>query len=113
MKMKAFEEQKKYLENIKLKFSISCSSYIKNAITYHFNEHANSYKIIDNSLNALPTHKIIFDVLIKFKGLIPWLYKSCVYYNQPKNYYEDVKNVSESALLRVSQKLTVLILDIY
>jgi hypothetical protein len=97
MKMKAFEDQKKFLENLKLKFSASASAFIKSTIQRKFSDHLKTYNIFEGSLNYLPSHKQIYDELIIYKEVIPWLYKSCIYYNQHnnmKNFYDEVKNVS-------------------
>ena len=54
-----------------------------------------SYKIVDNSLTALPSHKQIHEELISFKDLMPWIYKSNCYFNdvdQKKFYYNDLKD---------------------
>lgn len=83
MKMKAYEEQKRYLENLKLTFSSASSSHIKNSIMHSFNQHSNNYKEVENKL---PPHKAIFDHLIMFKDLIPLLHKSSV-----NKYYDEVK----------------------
>jgi hypothetical protein len=85
MKMKAYEEQKRYLENLKSTFSSASSSHIKNSIMHSFNQHSNNYKEVENKL---PPHKAIFDHLIMFKDLIPLLHKSSV-----NKYYDEVKTV--------------------
>lgn len=95
--MKAYEEQKKFLDNLKHKFSVSSSTYIKNAISFLINKHYESYKVVDNTLNSLPPHNSIHSHLVIYKDLILWLYKACVIYNEHntiKNYFEEVKNVS-------------------
>ena len=53
---------------------------------HSFNQHSNNYKEIENKL---PPHKAVFDHLIMFKDLIPWLHKSSTY----NKYYDEVKNV--------------------
>ena len=58
------------------------------------NKHLESYKIIDNTLNALPPHKQIHEDLIVFKDLIPWIFRSNCYFNdheQKKTYFNDIK----------------------
>ena len=96
-KMKAFDEQKMQLEDLKKRFCESSSSYIKNSITFLFNQHSSNLqnKLTDNSLVTLPPHKSIFDELIMFKELIPWLYNACIGLNsQQPNKFDEVKNVS-------------------
>ncbi len=54
-----------------------------------------TYKIVENSLTALPPHKQIHEDLISFKELMPWIYKSSCYFNeldQKKLYYNDLKD---------------------
>lgn len=85
MKMKAFEEQKRYLENLKQVFSTTSTTYIKNSIASSFNQHSNLYKEIENKL---PSHKGIYDQLIMFKDLVPWLHKSSV-----NKFFDEVKTV--------------------
>ena len=49
-KMKAFDEQKMQLEDLKKRFCESSSSYIKNSITFLFNQHSSNLqnKLTDN-----------------------------------------------------------------
>ncbi len=61
MKMKAFEDQNKFLENLKLKFSASASAFIKSTIQREFSDHLKTYNIFEGSLNYLPSHKQIYD----------------------------------------------------
>ncbi len=64
---KAYEEQMNVLERLKLKFCNGVYSHLKNAIGHATNKHLESYKIVDNSLNALPAHKQIHEDLIAFR----------------------------------------------
>jgi hypothetical protein len=96
-KLKAFEEQKKFLENLKFKFGNACATYIKNTIGLVVNKHLESYLLSENSLKELPSHSIIHSELIQFKDLMPWLAKSGVFFNDQnrvKFHYDDVKAVS-------------------
>jgi hypothetical protein len=96
-KMKAFEEQKKFLENLKFKFGNACATYIKNAIGLAVNRHLESYVLNENSLKELPSHHLIHNELIQFKELMPWLAKSGVFFNdhsRVKFHYDDIKAVS-------------------
>jgi hypothetical protein len=101
-KMKAFEEQKKFLENLKFKFGLACATHIKNAIGLAVNKHLESYVLNENSLKELPSHNIIHTELYQFKDLIPWLAQSGVFFNdhnRAKFHYEDVKSVSSLDIL--------------
>jgi hypothetical protein len=95
--MKAYEEQIKSLETMKLKFANFVYTHLRNAIGHSTNKHLESYKIVDNSINVLPSHKQIHDDLIMFKELMPWLHKSnCYFTDQDMNrrtYYDDIKQV--------------------
>lgn len=93
-KMKAYEDQKKFLEHLKIKFCNSAYNHLKNAIGHSTNKHLESYKIVDNSLNALPAHKQIHDELNVFKELMPWIHRSkCSFtdHEQRKAYFSDIK----------------------
>jgi hypothetical protein len=95
-KMKAYEEQKKFLENLKFKFGSTCAQHIKNAIGVAVNRHIEANAIVDNSLKDLPSHRLIYDELIQYKELMPWLAQSGVFgseQNRVKFHYDDVKNV--------------------
>ncbi len=58
------------------------------------NKHLETYKIVDNTLNSLPSHKQIHEDLIVFKDLIPWIFRSNCCFNdneQMKSYFIDIK----------------------
>lgn len=58
------------------------------------NKYLETYKLIDNTLNNLPSHKQIHDDLLVLKDLISWLYRSnCMFteQNQTKTFYDDLK----------------------
>jgi hypothetical protein len=74
--MKAYEEQRKLLEFLKIKFANSLYEHFRNAIAHATNKHLESYKIIDNSLNELPTHGQIHSDLLIYKDLFAWLQRS-------------------------------------
>ena len=53
-----------------------------------------SYKIVENSLAILPSHKQLHEDLIIFKELMPWIYKSNCSFNdgdQKRTFYNDIK----------------------
>jgi hypothetical protein len=54
-----------------------------------------SYKIVDHSLNSLPSHKQVHDDLIIYKDLMPWIYRSKCYFNDHdqtrKSNYDDIR----------------------
>ncbi len=96
-KMKAYEGQKKFLENLKFKFGTTCAQHIKNAIGVAINRHMEAHAIVDNSLKDLPAHLLIYEELIQYKDLMSWLAQSAVFgseQNRVKFHYDDVKNVS-------------------
>ena len=93
--MRAYEEQISLLERIKLKFCNTVYNHLRNVIAHSANKHIESYKIIDNSLNNLPSHKQIHEDLIVFKELMPWICKSNSYFNeldQKKTYFNDIRD---------------------
>lgn len=104
MKMKAYDEQKRIFDSLKFQFGSQCAAHIKNAIGYSVNKHHDSLKIVDNSLNSLPSHKPIYDDLIIYKDLIPWLQKSGAFLNEQntqKFQYDVIKNAYVDSVRKV------------
>lgn len=100
-KMKAYEEQIKYLEHLKLKFCTNVHNHLRNAIGFATNAHLDAFKITDNSVNSLPPHRQIFDDLLIYKDIVPWLERSrCSFLNsenERKTYYDDLKQSYQEA----------------